>query len=212
MTSIKCHCIFIIALLACISPVYAVESECGWPDHRTQAGILPVATDDGSYASGVVIAENRVLTAAHAVVNADQAFVRVDFDFRRARVISVDQEKDLAVMVVDTDDIDPIPLSRRDPYENEPVWAIGFPHASSKTTSAGKFQNKSDGVLHTSAPIYAGESGGGLIACDKGDFVLAGMLRGYGAYIHGNDYIKIANHSVSVAARDIQQFVPWSMR
>lgn len=201
-------------LLTCLvggSSFAAVATECEWPDLQTMASVLPVATDDGSYASGVVIARNRVLTAAHAVENSSQAFVRINYDFRRAEVLSVDLEKDLAVMDVDTGNIDPIRLSRRDPYANEQVWAIGFPHATSKTTSIGNFQDKLDGVLHTSAPIDAGESGGGLIACERGTFVLAGMLRGYGAYLKGDEYIRIENHSVSVAASDIQRFVsPWS--
>lgn len=200
--------------LTCIISGFSFASmatECEWPDLRTMASVLPVATDDGSYASGVVIARNRVLTAAHAVENSEQAFVRINYDFRRAEVLSLDLEKDLAVMGVDTGDIDPIRLSKRDPYANEQVWAIGFPHATSKTTSIGNFQDKLDGVLHTSAPIDAGESGGGLIACERGDFVLAGMLRGYGAYLKGDEYVRIENHSVSVAASDIHHFVnPWS--
>ena len=197
----------LIFILLCFP--HSLIAECIWPDRHVQASILSVATDDGSYASGIVIAPNRVLTAAHAVKGADQAFVRIDHAFRRAELISVDQDKDLAIMRVDTGDLDPIRLSQRDPYVNEPVWAIGFPHARFKTTSAGIFQNKLDGVFHTSAPIDAGESGGGLLACDQGRFVLAGMLRGYGAYLDGDKYIKIENHSVSVTAKDIKRFIAW---
>lgn len=203
------RCLVLTYLISSYS-LTAMATECEWPDTQTMASVLPVATDDGSYASGVVIARNRVLTAAHAVENSDQAFVRINYDFRRAEVLSIDSEKDLAVMGVDTGGIDPIRLSRREPYANEQVWAIGFPHATSKTTSIGNFQDKLDGVLHTSAPIDAGESGGGLIACESGTFVLAGMLRGYGAYLKGDEYIRIENHSVSVAASDIHRFVnPW---
>ena len=195
--------------LAAFQMSIAAAQECVWPDRETQASILPVATDDGSYASGIVVAPNRVLTAAHAVSGAEQAFVRINHAFRQAELLSVDPEKDLAIMRVDTGNLYPIRLSQRDPYENEPVWAVGFPHARFKTTSAGIFQNKLDGVLHTSAPIDAGESGGGLLACDQGKFVLAGMLRGYGAYLDGDRYIKIENHSVSVTASDIERFITW---
>ncbi|MCB1755313.1 MAG: trypsin-like peptidase domain-containing protein [Gammaproteobacteria bacterium] len=202
------HWLLMIAALAGPWSVFAME--CEWPDRNALASVLPVATDDGSYASGVVIAPNRVLTAAHAVGDAEHAFVRIDHDFIPAEVISVDIDKDLAVMIVDTGDINPIRLAPREPYVNEPVWAIGFPHALSRKTSAGNFQDKLDGALHTSASIDAGESGGGLISCYRGDFVLAGMLRGYGAYLQGDSYVRIENHSVSVAASDIQQFIPWS--
>ena len=180
---------------------------CVWPGRAIQGSIIPVAADDGSYASGIVIAPNRVLTAAHVVASSHNAFVAVDYDFMLARVLRIDEEKDLAVMVVDTSDILPISLSHRELSVNQAVWAIGYPNARSKTTSVGRFKTKRNGALHTSAHIDAGESGGGLISCENGKFVLAGMLRGYGAYVNGHTTIKIQNHSVSVTARDINNFV-----
>ncbi len=190
--------------------VFAVDAECGWPGPNTQNSILSVALDDGSYASGVVIAHNRVLTAAHAVIDSEQVFVEVGYGYEPALILMLDENKDLAVMEVDTGSVNPIKLSRREPYHNERVWAIGFPLARSKTTSVGNFKNNFNGALHTTAPIDSGESGGGLISCDDGHFVLAGMLRGFAAYRVGKSYIKLENHSVSVAASDIFQFVSWN--
>jgi len=40
-----------------------------------------------------------------------------------------------------------------------------------------------------------------------GDWKMLGMLRGFGAYMDGDNYIKIQNHSVSVAAATIHQFL-----
>src|SRR2546427_390505 len=48
---------------------------CQQPDASTLRAILPVATDHGSHASGVVFAEGLVLTAAHAVKGASNFFV-----------------------------------------------------------------------------------------------------------------------------------------
>ena len=59
----------------------------------------------------------------------------------------------------------------------------------------------------TTAPIDSGQSGGGLISCEHGKHVLAGMLRGFAAYVNGDEYIKIKNHSVSVASTDIRNFI-----
>lgn len=190
----------------------AFASECEWPDRRTQASVLPITTDDGSYASAVVIGRNRVITAAHAVNDAFRTFVRIGDEYREGHILSVDSGKDLAVLEVDTSGLAPIRLSQREPRANQRVWAIGFPQAQSKTTSLGEFSGEVDGALHTSAPIDAGESGGGLLTCEHGDFVLAGMLRGYGAYRRGDHYVRIENHSVSVAARDIEEFIYWRMR
>ena len=67
------------------------------------------------------------------------------------------------------------------------------------------FKRAREGALHTSAPIDSGQSGGGLLACERGAYRLLGMLRGYGAYRNGSDYVKLANHSVAVAASTIHR-------
>ncbi len=198
------------ALLVCTglwSTQVVAAPECVWPDDKTLEAILPVATDHGSHASGVVFAHNRVLTAAHAVDGAGQFFVRVQDGFRKATLMLIDRQNDLAVLSVDTHDITPVPLSMGQPSQSQMVWAVGFPKAQGKTTSAGVFQRNRSGALHTSAPIDSGQSGGGLLTCNQGTYQLLGMLRGYGAYLSGDRYVKLQNHSVSVAAATIQRFI-----
>ena len=189
-------------------PAPAVASpSCRWPSRSTLAAILPVAADNGSHASGVVFAPGRVLTAAHAVQGAGRFFVRVGEDFRVAQLLLVDHGNDLAVLAVETPGIEPIALASADPTERQPVWAAGYPRAQAMATSVGVFQKHRDGALHTSAPIDSGQSGGGLLACSQGTYRLAGLLRGYGAYLSGSRYVKLENHSVSVAASTIQRFL-----
>ena len=198
------------ALLVCTglwSAQAVAAPECVWPDDKTLEAILPVATDHGSHASGVVFAPNRVLTAAHAVDGAGKFFVRVDEGFRKATLLLIDRQNDLAVLSVDTHDIVPMPLSAAIPSQSQMVWAVGFPKAQGKTTSQGVFQRNRAGALHTSAPIDSGQSGGGLLTCSQGSYQLMGMLRGYGAYLSGDRYVKLQNHSVSVAAATIQRFI-----
>lgn len=180
---------------------------CRWPGPATLAAILPVATDHGSRASGVVFDEGRVLTAAHAVQGAGAFYVEVGGDYRPAQLLSVDHDADLAVLGVATPGIEPIALAAIDPGERQPVWAAGYPRAQSMATSVGVFQKLRDGALHTSAPIDSGQSGGGLLACSRGTYRLAGLLRGYGAYLSGSRYVKLENHSVSVAATTIRRFL-----
>lgn len=182
-------------------------SRCEWPDAASLQAVLPVATDSGSHASGVVYAHGRVLTAAHAVSGGGRFFVRTGADFRPATLVMVDHEKDLAVLSVDTRGIQPLPLAGNDPLDHDPVWAVGFPRARARELSSGFFQTRRDGALHTSAGIDAGQSGGGLLGCSRGRYHLAGMLRGYGAYLSGDRYVKLENHSVSVAATTIQRFL-----
>ncbi len=82
-------------------PVRALSQaslSCTQPDDSTLQAILPVATDHGSHASGVVYATNRVLTAAHAVQGGGQFFVRIGEAFRAAELLMVDHVNDLAVL------------------------------------------------------------------------------------------------------------------
>ncbi len=188
------------------SPVLA-QGVCSQPDLQTLQAIVPVATDHGSHATGVVYDDNRVLTAAHAVAGGGQFFVRVGDAFRAADLVMVDHAHDLAVLAVDTQLIRPLHIAGLDPIEAQPVWAVGYPRAQSIMTSMGVLQDYREGALHASASIDSGQSGGGLLSCNDGAWELLGMLRGYGAYLQGDHYIKIENHSVSVAAATINQFL-----
>lgn len=183
------------------------QTNCQRPDHRSLAAILPIATDHGSYASGIVFDNNRVLTAAHAVQGGAQFFVRVSSDFVKADLLLVDHLNDLAVLAVDTQMIEPIHIAGFAPTKSQAVWAVGYPRAQAMTTSTGVFQRDREGALHTSASIDSGQSGGGLLSCQNGSWQLLGMLRGYGAYLEGDAYVKLENHSVSVAAATISEFL-----
>jgi S1-C subfamily serine protease len=183
-------------------------STCAQPDYQTLQAILPVATDSGSQASGVVFDENRVLTAAHAVAGGGQVFVRIGEAYRAADLLLIDRKNDLAVLSVDTQAIQPLHIAvEMDPVDSQPVWAAGYPRAQAMMTSFGVLQDYHEGALHASATIDSGQSGGGLLSCSNGAWELLGMLRGFGAYLHGDQYVKIQNHSVSVAAATIQQFL-----
>jgi len=194
-----------IAADAVASGAFALS--CAEPDAATLAAILPVATDHGSYASGVVFDNNRVLTAAHVINEASTVFVRVAKQLRYADVIMVDQVNDLAVLAVDTQAIEPIRIAGIHPVLADRVWAVGYPRAQAIRTSVGEFKTAIEGALHSSASIDSGQSGGGLLSCENGQWVLAGMLRGYGTYLQGEHYVRLENHSVSVAAATINHFL-----
>lgn len=194
-------------LITSQSPAHA--GNCGWPEHDALESVVRVMSDDGSHASGVVVGPNRVLTAAHALDEHFQSYVLIGQDRNEASIALIDRAKDLAVLRVETGHILPIKLGHESLLASAKVWAVGFPRAESKTTSTGSFKVKAetDGALHTTAPIDSGQSGGGLISCEEGEHVLAGMLRGFAAYVSGDSYVKIKNHSVSVASADIRSFI-----
>jgi len=200
------NCVSLFALLLLSSQALA-QDDCAWPSPDILAAVVPIAADDGSYASGVVVGHNRVLTAAHAVASEAQVYANIKNHFLPAQVLLRDAVNDLAILAVDTADISPLRLALGAPYMLQQVWAVGFPRAQAKTTSVGVLQRMSQGALHSTAPIDSGQSGGGLLLCNNGSYALAGMLRGYGAYLEGDEYIRLENHSVSVAAATIQRFV-----
>jgi len=182
------------------------EGRCRWPDAGSLNAIVAVAGEDGSYASGVVINPNRVLTAAHALSPSHQVFVNIGNRYRRAKIVMIDRNDDLAMLSVDTSGVTPLHVASADPLADEAVWAVGFPRASDKETTPGRLTRNNAGSLHTSAGIDLGQSGGGLLFCKNGSYQLGGMLRGYGAYVQGDRFVKLRNHSVSVGASTIQRF------
>ncbi|OED39444.1 hypothetical protein AB833_15395 [Chromatiales bacterium (ex Bugula neritina AB1)] len=201
----------VVAVLGaiCCMPLKVMADQCGWPQQDALASVVRVTSDDGSHASGVVIGINRVLTAAHAIDEHYRSYVLIDDRRALATLTLIDRSRDLAILQVETGKIEPIALGATDLNSSAKVWAVGFPRAESKTTSSGSFKVRAavDGALHTTAPIDSGQSGGGLISCEQGKHVLAGMLRGFAAYVNGDSYVKIKNHSVSVATADIRSFI-----
>ena len=177
---------------------------CSQPDNSVLASIVRVAGDDGSNGSGVVVAKNRVLTAAHVINEAKSVYIGFGGSFREANILLIDGKNDIALLDTNTAHLAPIPLSRRSPQPNEQVWAIGYPLAQDLVTTSGVLDQLVGRDLHTTAGINSGQSGGGLISCQAGRHVVAGMLRGFGAYLEGDHYVRLENHSVSVAASDIK--------
>ncbi|HFC53531.1 MAG TPA: serine protease [Gammaproteobacteria bacterium] len=185
---------------------YAAQ-QCATPDSTVLSSIVRIAGDDGSAGSGVVIAPNRVLTAAHVLNEAKTAYVGYNETFKEARMLLIDDENDLALLEVPTDDLPSLQPGTRDLRANDRVWAVGYPRAGDLTMTPGVLERDDGSTLHTSAEIDSGDSGGGLIGCQEGHHILAGMLRGYGAIKQDGEYIKIANYSASVAARNISEFI-----
>ncbi len=195
-----------LALLFASQAAYS-DNSCSTPDHDVLRSIVRIAGDDGSNGSGVVIGKNRVLTAAHVLDEAQAAYIGYDGSYKEAQLLLIDEENDLALLEAPTHDLPILPVNRKDMAINDKVWAVGYPRAGALTMTPGVLENDDGMTLHTTAEIDSGDSGGGLIGCQQGRHVLAGMLRGYGAIKRGNEYVKIANYSASVAARNITEFI-----
>lgn len=189
-------------------PVYP-HIHCRRPTFDTLDAIVRVAnaSTGGGDGSGVVIAPNIVLTAAHVLEDSTVGLVYIGNQYKEATIIARDPYSDLALLMVGTGQLEPIQISDRGLVTNESVWAVGFPLALDQATTKGEFFRYRNGGLLTSAGIDAGSSGGGLLHCEHGQFKLAGMIRSYLARIQQGKPVAIPHRSISVPADAIEAFM-----
>ena len=182
---------------------------CNSPGFNTLDAIVRVANTStgGGDGSGVVIAPNVVLTAAHVLEDSTVGMVYIGSHYKEATILGRDPFSDLALLMVGTENLEPIQISDRGLAINESVWAVGFPLALDQTTTTGEFFRYRNGGLLTSADINAGSSGGGLLHCEHGQFKLAGMIRSYLARVKHGQAIAIPHRSISVPADAIEAFM-----
>lgn len=201
-------------LLLCLLPIWGCttpyKNVCLVPGPETRAAIVRIATSTGSNASGVIVGQGQVLTVAHALddIGTTDTHVSVEIagQFREAKVLRIDLEKDLALLSVDTADLKPANMGTKSLSELEQVWAVGFPLALEQRTTLGLFQRLDGGRLYSNAHVNSGSSGGGLFRCQGGAYELVGVLRAFIAYKIGDELVNIGE-STSVPADQIVSFL-----
>ena len=198
------HLIAVLIISVVAMEGMTTEVTCKWPNSQILDSIVPIESGRYSHASGVIVSDNLVITAAHVLEDVSDTVAVVNDRLYVAKVLFIDRETDLALLSVWTDRRNPIPLSNHELDASQEVWAVGFPRAQAQHTSAGNFNFRKAEAIHTSAGIDLGASGGGLLSCENGQFVLAGMLRGYGAYATDQGLVRLEDYSISVAASDIK--------
>ncbi|WP_290652683.1 trypsin-like peptidase domain-containing protein [Aquisalimonas sp.] len=130
---------------------------------------------DTNLGSGVIISDSGyVLTSHHVIEGADAIQVSLnDGRAREAQLVGTDPETDLAVLVIDMDDLPVITLGRSEDLRvGDVVLAIGNPFGVGQTVTQGivsatgrsrlgltTFEN----FIQTDAAINPGNSGGALI-------------------------------------------------
>jgi serine protease Do len=126
--------------------------------------------------TGVVVAEGRVLAAAHRA--ADEVTVTfADGREESADSVASDRDLDLAVLSVDTGDVKPLEWSDSAPAVGAPVVALGNPGgrglratlgfvAASDRSFRGHRGRRVSGALEHTAPLPQGSAGGPLLDAD----------------------------------------------
>ena len=182
------------------------DLQCRVPSDNAMSAVVRIV-GDGVEGSGVVIAKNRVLTAAHVIDDLDRIEILRGGIKYTANVIAVMPEKDMALLLVDTGRQTPLKVSRTRFEPESRVWAVGYPLGGNEVATSGRVTSYRGFDVQTTASVNHGQSGGGLLACDQGRFVLAGMVRAFGATQEGNKLIRLDNYSVSVNSDEIRNFV-----
>lgn len=128
--------------------------------------------------SGVVVAENRVLTNAHNLHGDEVTVAFADGRTADAKAVGVDADGDLAVLEVPTDGAPVLELGSADaPGIGTPVVALGNPNGHGPRVTLGfvsgtgrsfrgpRGRRVAGAVEHT-APLMPGSSGGPIVGLD----------------------------------------------
>lgn len=126
--------------------------------------------------SGVVIAPGRVLTNAHNLRDQETTVTLADGRRESARVAGTDPDLDIAVLAVDTAEIEPVEWPREDPQPEigHAVLALGNPGgrglratpgfvSSTARSFRGPRGRRIAGAIEHTAPMPRGSSGGPLL-------------------------------------------------
>lgn len=144
--------------------------------------------------SGVVVAPGAVLTNAHNVRGEEVEVTFADGSTASATVAGADIDRDLAVLEVSTDGIEPLLPSEADPAIGRAVFAVSNPAGRGVRVSLGfvsgvqrsfrgpRGRRISGAVEHT-APLLPGSSGGPLVDASGGLIGLNTNRLGDGYYL-----------------------------
>jgi serine protease Do len=126
--------------------------------------------------SGVVIAPGHVLTVAH-VLRGDEVAVAIGGEVMEGRVLGADPDLNVALLAVDTGDVDPVAWADERPEPGAPVFALADPGGRGLRTTFGMVSatgrgfrgprgRRVTGSIEHTAPLPRGSSGGPLVDSD----------------------------------------------
>ncbi len=199
--------LFLLLMLALLAVNASAAERCAAPDEQTRHSIVMVEAG-ASVGSGVVIGDNLILTAAHVVQDSGQVRI-LGADYRTDGVVlSHQQDPDLAL--IETKETLPFPALRFARHPRAPhewVWAMGYPFGRSLVATSGEYKGLWANALYTSASVNFGQSGGGLIVCENGRHVLAGIVRAFGATRVNGKLVRRDDVSVATNIDDVRRFL-----
>lgn len=155
--------------------------------------------------SGVVIAENRVLTNAHNLHGDEVSVTFADGRTAEAKALGVDADGDLAILEVATEGAPPLAPGADAPGIGTPVVALGNPNghgprvtlgfvSGTGRTFRGPRGRRVAGAVEHTAPLMPGSSGGPIVDLD-------GRLLGINTNRIGHGFYQAIAADASLAER-----------
>ena len=163
----------VIIFLFSYCSVFAI----GFDTEKTYESVFVIETEE-SIGSGFAIGKNSIITNAHVVGDSETVLVETRSGaFYYGNVVSVDIQKDIAVILVENANFPVLQVARgSDIIIGADVYAIGAPEGLSYTITKGILSSK-DRIaddeqiyLQSDVPINPGNSGGPLLN-DKGHVI-----------------------------------------
>lgn len=196
----------IIVFMVSLLTLPAQAEYCAANDYGLLDSIVRITGED-TIASGVVVAPNKIITAAHVIDELNTIYVEIDGIATEAQVTMVYPEKDFAILEVNTGHIEHASRAQDVLSLSSIYWAVGYPLGGGKVINPGLFSSYADGDIHTTASVNFGQSGGGLFLCENGNLVLAGMVTGFAAIDHGDYYERLDNHSIALSITEVSWMI-----
>jgi S1-C subfamily serine protease len=155
-----------------IAVALAILAFTGQPlDEPLEAAVEAVVVVRAGPSTGaaVVVDDDRAVTAAHVVGEADEVTVTVDGRAVRATVTDREPGVDLALLTFGAGDLPALDLAGQLPAVGTDVYAIGVPSATVSVTRgivSRVTESDAGALIQTDAAVNPGNSGGALIASD----------------------------------------------
>lgn len=156
-----------------------------------RAATVHIQIGDSGTCSGVVIAPETVLTAAHCVEGGKDVLHVGD---KPVGAVRADPGKDIAVLRVAGVACPCVPVASQSPLRDTPVTIVGYPMNLAQILTEGRFMGRitdpdaPDEIkprMVATAPVAFGNSGGPVFAYQDGKLRVVGIvsaLRGSGPY------------------------------
>jgi S1-C subfamily serine protease len=173
--------------------------------------VVKVHTGGEVFASGVRINHQQVVTVLHALPVSGEVYVSLGDKQLKAELVDSHQAYDLALLTLGSEQIVPeLTVYPRMLYrslrQQESVWAAGFSPQGVRLREGVFLQQKLSGLL-SSADIEGGFSGGPLLACHHGEWMVAGLLRSYRVHVRAQGQLQRRGISTATPATALVKFL-----